>query len=806
MGLTDAIRRIRYPRLRSRSGKDRRAFPSWVPAADLVALAALGFVLVAVVLVITQLPQTRLDFPVDRQPPQVVLRDLYGLEQNSAGAYRWSRPVASLEIPLDAPGEYRVSLVLQDAQGVPAPRQVTISLNGVPAGTFTVDQAPHPYDVTGQISLATWASAERHTMTVRWETTPYVAPSDPRPLGLILLGMAIEPVAPSAPLPPALLVPALLLLLLVYGGLRLLGMTPLWSAVLLCLLLVGGALLSISDRARTLALAYQTLSQPILTIGVALFLAPLLFATRAWRWPWRGLSPVADDVAAAGEAKLVPEGRAFRSRRSLPLVPIALVALGLRLWRFDRLSLWLDEGYTVSFVRLPWPTVLGLREQYDVHPPLYYALTKLVTTLVPEAYAGRLVSVVAGSLTVVVVYALAARLVNRRAAGVAALVIALSPVHVWYSQEARMYALSVLCVALSYLALIAATQEPTRWWIVLYGVAVLLALYSDTSALYALVPQLFWWVVWWRAERRRTIALVGAACLAGLLYLPWLLRSLATVGTAASRQGSYLDATTTKLGATALAIVGLHGGGGDANALDYWGEARTPWLAWPAARPFFVAAALIALVVGLVLLLRQTRGTAVSVAALSSATFGTAILVSLAAPGFAVRTLLYAVCSWALLFGTAWSTDGSRRLLAVASAGLGGVLLLSTLTLGTILQTGTKQGYRDLAAATAVATAADRLPILTNDDVTATLIDLYQPQALAARHDNVTAESVDAVASRYGRDPGALWFAYGDYAWLDSRAIVQQLVALGFERRSQQYFRGGLYLDLYVRPGASVAP
>ncbi|MFN8516364.1 MAG: glycosyltransferase family 39 protein [Chloroflexia bacterium] len=125
---------------------------------------------------------------------------------------------------------------------------------------------------------------------------------------------------------------------------------------------------------------------------------------------------------------------------------IMALGLGLRLYQLQRLSLWLDETSTIYFARFTWPHILGLQGWYDDHPPLYFALIKLVSLVVPEVEAGRVMSMIAGVATLPVLAALVARLVNWRAGLVAALVLAVSPLHVWYSQEARMYTPVVLTV------------------------------------------------------------------------------------------------------------------------------------------------------------------------------------------------------------------------------------------------------------------------------------------------------------------------------------------------------------------------
>ena len=104
-----------------------------------------------------------------------------------------------------------------------------------------------------------------------------------------------------------------------------------------------------------------------------------------------------------------------------------------------------------------------------------------------------MVSVAAGTLTVPVACLLVARLAGTSVRGLvsllASLVLALAPLHMWYSRDATPYALSALLVGVSYLALMAFRQTEKRRWAVVYGATVLLSLYTDYSVLYALLPQ-----------------------------------------------------------------------------------------------------------------------------------------------------------------------------------------------------------------------------------------------------------------------------------------------------------------------------
>ncbi|MBI5080113.1 MAG: glycosyltransferase family 39 protein, partial [Chloroflexi bacterium] len=84
----------------------------------------------------------------------------------------------------------------------------------------------------------------------------------------------------------------------------------------------------------------------------------------------------------------------------------------------------------------------------DVHPIAYYAGLNLWMQLVGQSpFAARLLSVFIGTITVAALFTLARTLFSKRTALVAMLLAALSPFHVYYSQEARMYApLALGCV------------------------------------------------------------------------------------------------------------------------------------------------------------------------------------------------------------------------------------------------------------------------------------------------------------------------------------------------------------------------
>lgn len=135
-------------------------------------------------------------------------------------------------------------------------------------------------------------------------------------------------------------------------------------------------------------------------------------------------------------------------RRFLERVPwaywltlITFLAFVLRITRLEFQPLWWDEGWTVYFATSDIPSMVA-RTAIDIHPPFYYLLLHLwVLLLGPTPFAIRFFSLLASVLSVPLLFLLARRLFNLQVGLLAALVWAVASFPIYYSQEARMYAL-----------------------------------------------------------------------------------------------------------------------------------------------------------------------------------------------------------------------------------------------------------------------------------------------------------------------------------------------------------------------------
>ena len=224
----------------------------------------------------------------------------------------------------------------------------------------------------------------------------------------------------------------------------------------------------------------------------------------------------------------------IRPRHRLLLLLIMLAGTALRLVNLGADSLWYDE--TVStYLAGSHLTELLRHTAGDIHPPGYYVLLRgwLVLMGYPTGHAdphgiglefsAAFFALLFGVLLIALVYALARRVANPQVGLIAALLVALSPYNIWYSQEVRMYTLgAALGVIVVYALLQIANRKSQiangRWqtgrrqavfWWAVYAAAAAAGMYTLYYFVFLLIP-LNLWVLWqiangkWQTANRKS--------------------------------------------------------------------------------------------------------------------------------------------------------------------------------------------------------------------------------------------------------------------------------------------------------------
>ncbi len=213
------------------------------------------------------------------------------------------------------------------------------------------------------------------------------------------------------------------------------------------------------------------------------------------------------------------------------LLAALLLGAGLRFYRLGAQSFWNDEGNTARLVersvRLIVEGAAG-----DIHPPGYYLL--LAGWGRGAGYSEfvlRGFSAFCGVLTIAAAAALGRRVGGRAAAFGAAWLVAVHPLAVYYSQEARMYALLGLLSALTLLAAAnyasrIARQRARAVDGALLTLCMAAGLYTQYAFAFVLAGINLAFGITWLAQRpwrwRAWLPWMAAQVAGGLMFIPWL--------------------------------------------------------------------------------------------------------------------------------------------------------------------------------------------------------------------------------------------------------------------------------------------
>jgi len=217
-------------------------------------------------------------------------------------------------------------------------------------------------------------------------------------------------------------------------------------------------------------------------------------------------------------------------RRSSFVVLLLAAGFLLRLLWLDWQPLWWDEGYSVYFATEPTARMIWLTA-HDIHPPLYYALLHGWLGLFQSAQLVvlRLFSVVAGMLALPLFAWLAHTFFPQRPRLIplALLLLAVNPMHLFYSQEVRMYGLAMALGIVSTIFFWQISQRlesPSRNWLAYSGYILCstLALYTLYYTALLFIAHLIWASWHFRQRLRQLRMLLLADTVIAVLYAPWL--------------------------------------------------------------------------------------------------------------------------------------------------------------------------------------------------------------------------------------------------------------------------------------------
>ncbi len=188
-----------------------------------------------------------------------------------------------------------------------------------------------------------------------------------------------------------------------------------------------------------------------------------------------------------------------RVRNALLLLLILFAAGFLRFHRLDTRDLWYDEVFTYDVSQASLPQLFYDLSR-DTSPPLYFLMLKGWSGILGNVLNLRSLSIVWALLGIWGVYLLGSQLFSQRVGLYSALLVAVNPFHIYYSQELRMYiTYTALLVFAAYFLIKAMSGQMRRGWLV-SALLNVLALYTHYHAIFFIFGEYLF--VWYFMKRR----------------------------------------------------------------------------------------------------------------------------------------------------------------------------------------------------------------------------------------------------------------------------------------------------------------
>jgi len=217
-----------------------------------------------------------------------------------------------------------------------------------------------------------------------------------------------------------------------------------------------------------------------------------------------------------------------KTYKNVTLIIILILGTALRLININNYSLWYDELQSVAYARLPIPDIVQSVLQIDCHPPLYYIILHFFMLISSSDVFLRLSSVVFGVLGIFSVFMLAEKICkNVKISLLATLLIAISPYHIWYSQEIRMYSIGFLFASLSFYITYRILNEKkiNKILVIAYLIITYILLSLHGSFFFIIVTQNIYFLIlhiWQKVNRQQIKLWLFSQLMVWSIYLPYL--------------------------------------------------------------------------------------------------------------------------------------------------------------------------------------------------------------------------------------------------------------------------------------------
>jgi mannosyltransferase len=220
------------------------------------------------------------------------------------------------------------------------------------------------------------------------------------------------------------------------------------------------------------------------------------------------------DVTFENIRSLVIKSRYFQT-----LIVLFAIGFFLRFYNLGYNSLWLDEASTYSISVKSFADIWQVTAAGEFNPPLFYWIEHVMLMLGNNEFILRFVPALLGVLSIPLFYLVGKEFLDRNTGIIAAAACAVSPFLIYYSQEARAYAVMLFFMALATLFFLKAMKSGTWVHWILFGVFSALAFWAHFYAFVMIAALGLYALIEWAPRIRSELHNLKMLVLGSLVFI-----------------------------------------------------------------------------------------------------------------------------------------------------------------------------------------------------------------------------------------------------------------------------------------------
>jgi len=205
------------------------------------------------------------------------------------------------------------------------------------------------------------------------------------------------------------------------------------------------------------------------------------------------------------------------------LVLLLIIFLGgfLRIYDLGAESIYYDEASSILQAKQSLSEVISQAINTQNSPPLYFIILHFQMLLFGTSeIAVRFPSAIFGILSLFFIYKIGCQLFNKKIGLLSSFLLAISSLHIDYSQDVRSYSLFVLMTLVSYYLFIQILKTNNKWFYVGLFIGNILLLYSHVFGLLLIISQIIYIALFWRRYQQQRIKLIFTYLMSAFACIP----------------------------------------------------------------------------------------------------------------------------------------------------------------------------------------------------------------------------------------------------------------------------------------------